>query len=302
MRRTNESHVLELASALWCVLMCCSFGSATASAQVEQPSATVLTAQLTGVEPGEGAAFDRTLRSRLDSLHVVRTEGAVALDLEQIQLALGCMGETIECLTAVASETGTQIVVVPSLARAGERMIATVLVFDARDSSIRRGTRETGAGETSTMLGGVEALLREVFGLPAAAVEHSDVTPPPAPPSVHHTSLSPVPIVVIAAGGVALIAGAIVGGLSIGDASTYQSLHFDSAADVDAGLSLLSRQQTEAAVADALLIGGAILVVAGLIWELAAGNEDGSSPLALSPIVSSTQVGLALGGSFGGVL
>jgi hypothetical protein len=65
---------------------------------------------------------------------------------------------------------------------------------------------------------------------------------------------------------------------------------------------VLSRQQTEATVADALLIGGGIVAVAGLIWQMAAGNEDGSSPLALSPIVSSTQVGLAVSGSFGGDL
>ena len=277
-------------------------GANAASAQTDdRPSATVLTSQLTGVEPGEGAAFDRTVRARLDNLHVVRTEGAVALDLEQIQLALGCMGETTECLGGVAAETGTPIIVVPSLAQANGQIIATILVFDGRDSSIRRGTRETAAGDTSTLLGGVEGLLREVFGLPAAPVAESDITPAPPPP--HTTSLSPVPIVVIVVGGLALIAGAIVGGLSIGDASTYQSAaRYATAADADANLSLLSRQQTEATVADALLIGGAIVAVGGLIWQMAAGNEDGSSPLALTPMVSSTQVGLALSGSFGGVL
>jgi len=267
-------------------------GANQASAQTDdRPSATVLTSQLTGVEPGEGAAFDRTVRARLDSLHVVRTEGAVALDLEQIQLALGCMGETTECLGGVASETGTPIIVVPSLAQANGQIIAT----------IRRGTRETGAGDTSTLLGGVEGLLREVFGLPAVAATETDTMPPPPPP--HTTSLSPVPIVVIVVGGLALIAGAIVGGLSIGDASTYQSAaRYATAADADANLAVLSRQQTEATVADALLIGGAIVAVGGLIWQMAAGNEDGSSPLAVTPMVSSTQVGLALSGSFGGVL
>jgi hypothetical protein len=281
------------------VLASIALPSAVSAQTEERPTATILTSQLTGVEPGEGAAFDRTLRARLDALHVVRTEGAVALDLEQIQLALGCMGETTECLSAVASETGTNLIVVPSLAEAGSTTVATVLVFDARDQSMRRGTRETASGDSAALLGGVEGLLREVFGLPAEVetVDTTPVEPPPARPG-----LSPVPIVVIVVGAVALIAGAIAGGLSLEDASTYQGLTFHTDADVDAGASLLSRQQTEALVADGLLIGGGVVALAGLIWQMAAGNEDGSSPLALSPVVSSTQVGLVLNGSFGGAL
>jgi hypothetical protein len=287
----------KLLGALSVGILCMTLG-APASAQ-DRPTATVLTTQRTGVEEGQGAAFDRTVRARLDGLGVVRTEGAVALDLEQIQLALGCMGETTECLSAVASETNTTIIVVPSLAMSGGTILATILVFDARDSSIRRGTRETPASDSSGLLGSVEGLLREVFGLPAAAVvEDHDVTPPPPA----RPGLSPVPIVVIAIGGVALIAGAIVGGLSIGDASTYQGMPLSTMEQIDAAQSVLSRQQTEALAADGLLIGGGVVALAGLIWQMAAGNEDGSSPLALAPILSSTQVGIALSGSLGGVL
>lgn len=289
-------------SAMWIGLLCVSIYAlpATASAQsAALPSATVLTTQLTGVDAGEGAAFDRTVRARLDALGVVRTEGAVALDLEQIQLALGCMGETTECLSSVASETQTPIIVVPSLARAGDTVVATVLVFDGRDQSTRRGTRETSATNMSSLLGGVDGLLREVFGLPAASRSDPGGVSA-APPEA--SGLSAVPFVVIGIGAAALIAGAIVGGISIGDASTFTSSTNDTRAQVDASLAVLSRQQTEATVADALLIGGGIVVAAGIIWELVAGREDGSSPLALAPIVSSTQVGLALSGSFGGAL
>lgn len=289
--------------AVWIAVAAVGLGPGRALAQAsERPTATVLTAQRTGVEAGEGAAFDRTLRARLDGLGVVRTEGAVALDLEQIQLALGCMGETAECLSAIAAETGTPIIVVPSLAEGGGSIVATVLVFDARDQSVRRGTRETPSGNSAALLGGVEGLLREVFGLPpapvqddASATDGQEPTPPPARPG-----LSPVPIVVIGVGAAALIAGAIVGGLSFADADSYRSASVGTSSDVDAALTILSRQQTEATVADALLIGGALVAVAGLVWQMAAGNEDGSSPLAVAPIVSSTQVGLAFSGSFGG--
>lgn len=266
----------------------------------ERPTATILTTQLTGVEPGEGAAFDRTLRARLDALQVVRTEGAVALDLEQIQLALGCMGETTECLSAVATETGTPIIVVPSLAAAGRTVVATVLVYDERDRTMRRGTREVTASDTAALLGGVEGLLREVFGLPPVA-EHEGDEPPTTPAASH--SLSIAPPIVIGIGALALLAGAIVGGLSLADASTFQSTRFSTQAEVDAGLDgLLARQRAEAFAADGLLIGGAVVAVAGLVWMLVAGNDDGSSPLALTPIAGPSDVGLALAGTFGGAL
>lgn len=274
--------------------------SARGAAAQERPAATILTTQLTGVEPGEGAAFDRTLRARLDALQVVRTEGAVALDLEQIQLALGCMGETTECLSAVAAETGTPIIVVPSLAAAGSTVVATVLVYDGRDQTMRRGTREVTASDTAALLGGVEGLLREVFGLPPVA-EHEADEPPTTPAASH--SLSIAPPIVIGIGALALLAGAIVGGLSLADASTFQSTRFSTQAEVDAGLDgLLARQRAEAFAADGLLIGGAVVAVAGLVWMLVAGNDDGSSPLALAPIAGPSEVGLALAGTFGGAL
>lgn len=292
---------VEMGASLACALVWLTAAVATAQAP-DRPAATILTTQLTGVAAGEGAAFDRTVRARIDALGVVRTEGAVALDLEQIQLAIGCMGETTECLSAIASETGTPIIVAPSLADAGGTIVATILVFDGRDQSLRRGTRETASTDSSALLGGVEGLLREVFGLPAAAAVEDETQGPTPPVAVTRPGLSAAPIVVIAIGGVALIVGAILGGISIGDASTYQAMTWHTQADVDTGLTLLSRQQTEAIAADALLIGGGLVAVAGLIWQMAAGNEDGSSPLAMTPIVSSTQVGLALSGSFGGAL
>lgn len=269
------------------------------AAAQERPAATILTTQLTGVDAGEGAAFDRTLRARLDALHVVRTEGAVALDLEQIQLALGCMGETTECLSGVAEETGTPIIVVPSLAAAGGTVVATVLVYDQREQSMRRGTREVAASDTAALLGGVEGLLREVFGLPPSAEPEGHDAPPPAT----SRSLSIAPPIVLGIGALALLAGAIVGGLSLADASTFQSTRFSTQADVDAGLDgLLARQRAEAFAADGLLIGGAVVAVAGLVWMLVAGNDDGSSPLALTPVAGPSTVGLALSGTFGGAL
>ncbi len=275
--------------------------STPALAQDGPVTATILQSQRTGVEEGLGAAFDRTLRSRLDALHVVDTAGAVALDLEQIQLALGCMGETTECLSAVAVETGVTIVVVPSLAQAGGTTQATVLVFDSRDQSMRRGTREAvGANADAELLAGTEGLLRELFGLPAAAVTTGPETGPTTPPPA--AALSPAPFVFIGAGALAIIGGVVAGVLSSSDADAYARARPTTNAEVDAMLSLFSRAETEALAANILFIAGGVLVAAGVVWELAAGREDGSSPLSLAPSVGPGSVGLALSGSFGGDL
>lgn len=275
--------------------------SSPAFAQDAPVTATILQSQRTGVAEGLGAAFDRTLRSRLDALHVVDTAGAVALDLEQIQLALGCMGETTECLSGVATETGVTIVLVPSLAQAGATTQATVLLFDSRDSTMRRAVREaTGDDAEAQLLAGTEGLLRELFGLPAVSVEDEpDVVPTPTQPAV---ALSPVPFVLIGAGAAALVGGIIAGVLSTSDADAYARARPTTNAEVDAMLSLFSRAETEALAANVLYVAGGLLVAAGVVWELAAGREDGSSPLSLAPSVGPGSVGLALGGSFGGDL
>ena len=289
----------------WVVVGCLIAIPVTVSAQTDLPTATVLRSQLTGIPAGEGAAFDRTLRARLDALGVVRTESAVALDLEETQLAIGCEGETVECLAPIAEAQHTPVLVIPSLAQAGTSVVATVLIFDQRDSSIRRGTRQAPESDASALLGGVEGLLREVFGLPALAASEPDSAPEDLPLQTTRSTpgLAPAPLVIIGVGAASLVAGAIAGGLSIADASTVASAMPASQSDVNTLIDgTLARQRTEATVADALLIGGAIIAAAGIAWELAAGRDDGSSPLALAPMLSGTQIGFALSGSFGGVL
>ncbi len=269
-----------------------------ASAQ-DHPTATVLATQRTGVDEGTGAAFDRTVRARLDSLEVVEVQGAVALDLEQIQLALGCMGETAPCLTQVATEMDSQIILVPSLAMAGDTLQATILIFDSRDNTIRRTTREAaGADASSQILGNVEGMLREAFGLPAAAPSGGTDDPPGGRVTPPSRSLSPVPFVLIGVGAAALVGGGIAGGLYLADAELYRQ-PIETAAQRDELDAIRDRGNAEGLAASILLIGGGVLAAGGLIWLLAAGNDDGSSPLAVLPMVSPDGGLLTLHGTFG---
>jgi hypothetical protein len=267
-----------------------------ASAQVH-PTATVLATQRIGVDEGTGAAFDRTVRARLDALDVVEVQGAVTLDLEQIQLALGCMGETTACLAQVATEMSSEIILVPSLATAGETLQATILIFDSRDSTIRRTTREaSGHDASSQILGNVEGMLREAFGLPAAVARVEGPEGPVTPPS--SPGLSPVPFVLIGIGAAALIGGAIAGGLYLSDANLYMQ-PIETAAQRDELDVIRDRGNAEGLASTILLIGGGVLAATGLIWLLAAGNDDGSSPLAVIPMVSPDGGMLTLHGTFG---
>ena len=111
-----------------------------------------------------------------------------------------------------------------------------------------------------------------------------------------------MPFVLIGVGAAALVGGIVAGVLSTSDADAYASAPGGSPQNVDAFLTILSRAQTEALAVNILIIGGAVLVAAGVVWALAAGREDGTSPLSLAPSVGPGSVGLALSGSFGGDL
>ncbi len=285
--------------------------AAPARAQ-ERPGAALLqTSRSRGVEEGTAGAFDRMIRQRIDALDVVRVDGSIALDLEQLQLALGCMGETVSCLEAVSNEVGAPIVIVPALNRAGTELVATLLLFDIRDGAQRRVTRQA-SGETAPtqILESVDGMLRELFGLPAATVvedEGGDPDPEPdpepvVPEPIARPGLSPIPFVLIGTGAAALIAGVVVGAMSQSSADEYRATMPTTTAQVDAALATLSRAETEALAANVLMIAGGVLAAGGVVWLLAAGNEDGSSPLAAAPVVAPGYAGIALTGTFGGSL
>ncbi len=265
--------------------------AASAGAQ-DAPRAAVLRTSGGGDAAG---AYDRLLRERMQSLEAARIEAGVELDLEQVQLALGCMGETAQCLGAVASELHVDLVISPSLAEVDGEWMAAATLFDARTNEVRRAVRR--GPSAASLLGSAESLLRELFGLPPAATGSHDAgegtgsAAPPAP------GVSPAPIVLIAVGGAALIAGAISAGLGAADAGAYTSAAPMTSAEVDRAEATLSRAQTEYLVGDILLAGGAALAIGGVVWLLAAGREDGSS-LALVPSVGPTTAGLAVSGGF----
>lgn len=266
----------------------------------ERPTASILqTQRSSGVDEGTGGAFDRMVRQRLDALGVVRVSGSVVLDLEQVQIALGCMGETAQCMAAVTSELGVNVLLVPSLDRTDEQLVASVLLFDARDQSQRRAIRQ--ASSQTALLEEVEPMLRELFGLPPIEEHHepgaaADETPQIPPPA----GLSVVPFVLIGVGAAALVGGAISGWLAQSDGDAFARASPRTEAEVNAAYARRAQAETEALAANVLFIAGGAIAAGGLVWLLAAGNEDGSSPLAVMPYAGPDGGGLVLAGALGG--
>ena len=265
---------------VWCLLVLASRAHAQDAAL---PTAAVLETSVSSPEDTTFArAVDRVVRERLDALDVVAVQSGVSLDIQQAQLALGCIGETPQCLGAVAEQVGATVLVMPSLDRADGELVLSVLLWDGRTSHVVRAVRR-GPSQT-IVLESVEGALRELFGLPAVVADAAP-RPPPPPTQRRETQLSPLPWLVVGLGGATLIAGIVVGVLAESDAQGYASAQRPTTtAEADALLSRLSTAQAEATAANVLFVAGGVLLVGGLVWGLAAGNEDGSSPLAVAPL------------------
>lgn len=253
-----------------------------------------------GVDDGMARGFDRVLRERLTALDVVEIEGSVELDLEQVQLALGCIGESAACLGAVAAETESEVLVFASIEHTGSTYVVSAQRFDREGDSLRRAVRtvDSDAG----VLEAADPLVRELWDLPAPTpLEGSGEAPVDhAPP---RAGISPWPPVLLGLGAAALVSGGVALAIGFGDRDAYVAARPTSDAEADAARARLDAAQAELAAGSILLALGGALAVAGTGWLLGAGNEDGTSPLAIAPWASPDGAGVFAAGTLpGGVL
>ncbi len=279
---------------------CASFGALSLAAPSRgeaqaRPSATILRTHVgDGASEATGRGFDRVLRQRLDALEVAQVAGSVELDLESVQLALGCMGESAECLRAAATQAGAEILVFASIESSGS-LVVSVMRFDAADGRLRRAVRTVDS--EAAVLEAAEPLARELWDLPPV-VEQADPVITPVTPST--PSISPGPLVLVGLGGAAVIVGAVLLGHASYLGDLYRTANPRTMAEVDQANAALSGSQDESLVGTVLLAAGGAIAIAGTIWLLAAGNDDGSSPLAVVPFVSPDGVSLSLAGTLPG--
>jgi hypothetical protein len=277
--------------------------SSTVARAQEHPSASLLsTAASPGVGEGLSGAVDRLLRSRIDRLDVVDVQGSVALDVAEVQLALGCVGETAECLSQVAEQIGVEVLILPNLDRVGEEVVLSVGRFDARDGQLRRVVRRARGEQAETeILDAIEGALRELFDLPIPEedpVELDELEPPPpvvAPPPPGPDLALPA---VTLGTGIAVLGAAIVTGILFqGEADAY-AMPPASPGEV-AEREGHRRSADELALAtNVLAITGGAIAAAGAAWLLIelVGGGGGEERARVTPLVGRDVAGISISG------
>lgn len=286
----------------------------TAGTAQAQPRGVLLEPRLRGTDvEGVGHALDRVVHAQLQSLSVLSLAPTPALGIEDLQLAVGCVAETAECLGAVAAQLEVHTLVHLDVERAGSELLLTLSIFEVGATEVRTVTRRVGGDDAEARaLDEVEPMVRQAFGLPppepaapggaTPAVEDPTPAGPDPDPATESSAEVPIlPIVFLATGAVALGVAIGLGVQSQDTLSQYDATTIGSPADVDVALGLYDRASSEATAADVLFVVAGALAAAGAVtWIVQAVTGGDDDTVALAPVASPTRAGLVLAGRFGG--
>lgn len=278
-------------------------GAATtspANAEVEAPTAAQLQVRVS--DPGlasYGGAVERVLRSKLDELGPVRMSGTPALALDDLQLMVGCLGETTECLNAIAEQLSVEVMIMASVDLVDDERVLTVTRFDRRDASSRAATRRVTAREREHLVASLDGIVRELFDLPPAPEVAPDLdlvaSPSRAAPPREGTLL---PGLLVAGVGVAALGAGLGVGLAANAAGDeYRDAPTRSEAEVDAALALRTRASRRATTANALFVTGGVLTAAGVVLAIVLGRDPSDDRVRVDAAFGPGFAGLTVGGS-----
>lgn len=278
-----------------------------------QPRGVVLEPRLRGEVEGVGHALDRVLHAQLRAAGVLALGPTPALGLEDLQLAVGCVAETTDCLDAVAAQLEVATLVYLDVERAGSELVLTLSVFEVGATEVRAVTRRIGGEDAEARaLDAVDPMLREAFGLPPPEPEvplepesDAEATTSPGGPAQEPRGdggfeVPILPVVLLASAAVALGVGIGVGAQSQDTLSQYERAAVADGAGVDAALGLYSRAESEAIAANVLFaVAGALAVGGAVAWIVDASSGD-ADDVAVAPVIGPGGGGLLVAGRFGG--
>lgn len=212
---------------------------------------------------GLAGAVERVLRQQIDAVPEVDSAATPSLDLEGLQLAVGCVADNDDCLRAVAAQLKVEVVVAPQLDRAGDDLVLSVLQFRGDRTPARRQVvrRAHGSSSESQLLTEIPGIVDELYDRAAPPTYHP-------PPAMVEAPAPPVvapwwPWAVLGGGGALVVTGLVVGAIASGTESDYAAAPTDTEAQVDQALELRERAEGQATGANVLLVAGLALAAAG---------------------------------------
>lgn len=258
-----------------------------------QPQTALIQAQVADEDLAAlGRAVDRVVRGRAQRLGVVEFSASPALQLEDIQLMVGCLNQSVECYGSFASELGVEALLIPSVEKTGGESIITVAFFDGTE--IRQASRHAASDESESLIASIDGLLRELFGLPEAegSVGEGPIDTPPPP----EESLSPVGPIVGGVGAAILVAALGVGISANNAEDDYRSAPVGTMQEVEAALEMRSEAQSKARAANALLGVGAAALATGVILTIVL-RKTSDSDVRVGAALGPGTVGVTVGGT-----
>jgi hypothetical protein len=295
---------LRLPSARWASLLALAAvvvapsTPASADEEASPTTAVLLPASIDGEDHRLVGAVERVLRTKMDDLQVVKVMGTPALGLSDLQLAVGCVGETDACLKVVAEQLEVEALLLSSIEGVDGALMLTVTFFDARNGERRSAMRrEAGEAAAIRLLEGVEPILREMFGLAAPRTLDAGLD------NVAERRRRPaLPFVVGGVGLATLLAGGATALVARRTHDQYASVTIDGAEDAEQAAALLDRSRRQARAAQGLVGVGGALAISGIVLFFVTGRTHEQEPgdVTVLPSLGPDGAGLHLAGRFGG--
>lgn len=270
---------------------------------------SVLNAAVAGVDQARLEKVDVALREALSTHSEFALVQTSAVPFEDVELAAGCGPEQGSCLQLIATQLGTEALLVRRLSALSDASATLTLIV--ADAPAQGGaTRQAGAEIVWSEPQGAERVvhqvLAELFPPPPAALMPESLALAPEPPSSTHTERPRwrfrLGASLTAIGGGLLVAGLTSGILARHSEREYGHATTRNVEEVDHAHALFTNAERRARIANGMLGAGAVVMVLGLgtmvgDWVALRGTK-GSAELSLQPTRAGLMVSLA--GSWSG--
>ncbi len=142
------------------------FGAATGAAQDNENTSVLLAHGGAPEVQAYGSSVQRAARVRTLQLASDGQVHAPSVTLVDLQLAVGCMGLTPDCLDLVAEQLDADELIVPVIERAGKQVLLSLIRYERNRKRVREAVRELPVESEPELLQAIEPMVRELFGLP----------------------------------------------------------------------------------------------------------------------------------------